>query len=73
MGLTGNYNSPVPDEAGVSIVKHAFNNGVTFFDTSDIYGHHTNEILVGKVISFLNYTLNVNFVKISPNNKTNCL
>lgn len=49
MGLTGVYNAPISDEAGISIIKHAFNSGITFFDTSDVYGPHTNEILLGKV------------------------
>lgn len=53
MGLTGNYNDPVPDEVGISIIKHAFDQGVTFFDTSDIYGANTNEILVGKALKQL--------------------
>lgn len=49
MGLTGVYNAPVAEEAGISIIKHAFNEGITFFDTADAYGPHTNEILIGKV------------------------
>jgi diketogulonate reductase-like aldo/keto reductase len=49
MGLTGAYNSPVSDEDGISIIKYAFSKGITFFDTSDVYGPHTNEILLGKV------------------------
>ncbi|KAJ0015308.1 hypothetical protein Pint_20517 [Pistacia integerrima] len=48
MGLTGMYNDPVPEEVGISIIRHAFDNGITFFDTSDGYGPHTNEILIGK-------------------------
>ena len=52
MGLTGVYNAPVPEEVGISIIKYAFNKGITFFDTSDIYGPHTNEVLVGKVKKF---------------------
>ncbi|KAJ0015307.1 hypothetical protein Pint_20516 [Pistacia integerrima] len=48
MGLTGIYNDPVPEEVGISIIKHAFDQGITFFDTSDAYGPHTNELLVGK-------------------------
>ena len=51
MGLSGAYSDPVADEVGISIIKHAFNKGITFFDTSDIYGKdYANEILVGKVI-----------------------
>ncbi|XBI18146.1 hypothetical protein VPH35_060013 [Triticum aestivum] len=49
MGLTGSYNSPVEDDAGVAVITHAFRRGVTFFDTSDVYGPHANEILLGKV------------------------
>lgn len=50
MGLSGAYNDPVPEEAGISIIKYAFSKGVTFFDTADVYGASgANEILVGKV------------------------
>ena len=51
MGLTGSYNSPVEDDAGIAVITHAFRRGVTFFDTSDVYGPHANEILLGKVVS----------------------
>ncbi|KAK0601179.1 hypothetical protein LWI29_021963 [Acer saccharum] len=54
MGLTGNYNDLVPKDVGISIIKHAFDHGVTFFDTSDIYGaNNANEILVGKALKQL--------------------
>nr|XP_010917618.1 probable aldo-keto reductase 1 [Elaeis guineensis] len=53
MGLTGVYNSPVAEEAGISIIKHAFDEGITFFDTADAYGPHTNEVLLGKVLKQL--------------------
>jgi aryl-alcohol dehydrogenase-like predicted oxidoreductase len=49
MGLTGVYNSPLSEEAGIAIIKEAFNKGITFFDTADVYGPKTNEILLGKV------------------------
>lgn len=52
-GLTGYYNDPVTDEAGISIIKHAFNMGITLFDTSDAYGSNANEILVGKALKQL--------------------
>lgn len=49
MGLTF-VNYPGAEEDGISIIKHAFSKGITFFDTSDVYGTvHANEILVGKV------------------------
>ncbi|KAK4255325.1 hypothetical protein QN277_008337 [Acacia crassicarpa] len=53
MGLTGIYNTPVLEEVGVSIIKDAFTRGITFFDTSDVYGPHTNEVLVGKALKEL--------------------
>ncbi|KAL5768255.1 hypothetical protein ACOSQ2_015038 [Xanthoceras sorbifolium] len=53
MGLTGNYNDSVPEGIGISIIKHAFDQGITFFDTSDTYGANANEILVGKALKQL--------------------
>ncbi|KAM3705116.1 hypothetical protein ACB098_03G055300 [Castanea mollissima] len=53
MSLTGAYNSPLSEEDGISIVKYAFNKGITFFDTSDVYGPHSNEILIGKALKQL--------------------
>ncbi|CAK7340943.1 unnamed protein product [Dovyalis caffra] len=53
MTLTGAYNAPIPEEVGISIIKHAFNKGITFFDTSDVCGPYTNEILLGKALKLL--------------------
>ncbi|OAY44232.1 perakine reductase isoform X2 [Manihot esculenta] len=53
MELSGGYNAPVPEEVGISIIKEAFNRGITFFDTADVYGPNTNEILIGKALKQL--------------------
>lgn len=54
MGLSGAYNDPVAEEDGVSIIKYAFNKGITFFDTADVYGAAgANELLVGKALKQL--------------------
>ncbi|XVF06301.1 hypothetical protein REPUB_Repub06bG0035400 [Reevesia pubescens] len=53
MGLTGLYNSPLPEEEGISIIKDAFAKGITFFDTADAYGPYTNEVLIGKALKQL--------------------
>ncbi|XP_050275025.1 probable aldo-keto reductase 1 [Quercus robur] len=53
MSLTGAYNSPLSEEDGVSIIKYAYSKGITFFDTSDAYGPHSNEILIGKALKQL--------------------
>ncbi|KAJ4849841.1 hypothetical protein Tsubulata_045145 [Turnera subulata] len=50
-GITGMYNHPsIPEEDGIAIIKEAVNQGITFFDTADIYGPHTNEVIVGKAL-----------------------
>ncbi|KAK7345912.1 hypothetical protein VNO77_16528 [Canavalia gladiata] len=52
--LTGYYNAPLSHEDGSLIIKEAFNKGITFFDTADIYGHnHDNEFMVGKALKEL--------------------
>ncbi|CAN0898751.1 Probable aldo-keto reductase 2 [Linum grandiflorum] len=38
------------DQDMVALVHHVLHSSVTFFDTSDIYGPHTNEILLGKAL-----------------------
>ncbi|XP_028754616.1 probable aldo-keto reductase 1 [Neltuma alba] len=53
MGLSGSYNEPLPDAVGISVIKHAFAQGITFFDTADVYGANANEILVGKALKEL--------------------
>ncbi|XP_011032415.1 PREDICTED: probable aldo-keto reductase 1 isoform X1 [Populus euphratica] len=52
-GLSGIYKAPPPEEVSISIIKYAFSKGITFFDTSDAYGPHTNEILIGKALKHL--------------------
>lgn len=38
------------DEESMQVIRHAFELGITFFDTADMYGPFTNEVLVGKAI-----------------------
>src|SRR5215212_5098517 len=38
------------DEESISVIHHAFELGIRFFDTADMYGPYTNEVLVGKAI-----------------------
>ncbi|KAK9735306.1 hypothetical protein RND81_04G197500 [Saponaria officinalis] len=52
-GLTIPADNPKAEETGIAIIKDAFSKGVTFFDTSDIYGNHTNEVIVGKAVKQL--------------------
>ncbi|XP_073046601.1 probable aldo-keto reductase 2 [Primulina eburnea] len=50
MGMSGNYGLPKPVPEMISLIHHAIDSGVTFLDTSDVYGPHTNEILLGKAL-----------------------
>eukprot|EP01018_Ginkgo_biloba_P003922 Gb_35696 [translate_table: standard] len=52
-GLSGAYGSYASDEEAAFLFQHAFNSGITFFDTADFYGPFTNEILVGKALKYL--------------------
>ncbi|XP_027120150.1 probable aldo-keto reductase 2 isoform X1 [Coffea arabica] len=48
MGMTHGDGPPKPEADMIKLIHHAFNKGITHFDTSIIYGPYTNEILVGK-------------------------
>jgi aryl-alcohol dehydrogenase-like predicted oxidoreductase len=49
MGMSEFYGAH--DDAGsIALIHHALDSGVDFLDTADIYGPHTNEVLVGKAI-----------------------
>ncbi|KAK6146286.1 hypothetical protein DH2020_020155 [Rehmannia glutinosa] len=50
VGMSATYGPPKPEPEMINLIHHAVDSGVTFFDTSDFYGPHTNEILLGKVL-----------------------
>jgi aryl-alcohol dehydrogenase-like predicted oxidoreductase len=49
MGMSDFYGK-ADDARSVALIHHALDQGVNFFDTADMYGPHTNEILVGKAL-----------------------
>ena len=49
MGMSEFYGHPDDTESDRAI-KRAYESGITFFDTSDMYGPYKNEILVGKAL-----------------------
>jgi aryl-alcohol dehydrogenase-like predicted oxidoreductase len=52
MGLSDFYSSSGATEAeGIALIHRALELGVTFLDTADAYGPHTNERTVGKALS----------------------
>ncbi|KAK4268962.1 hypothetical protein QN277_022182 [Acacia crassicarpa] len=54
MGMSAFYGAPQPKPDMIALIHHAVQSGVTLLDTSDIYGPHTHEILLGKVRSIRN-------------------
>ncbi|GAB2297975.1 hypothetical protein Dimus_032057 [Dionaea muscipula] len=42
------HGPPKPEDDMIKLIRHAIDSGITFLDTSDVYGPHTNEILALK-------------------------
>jgi aryl-alcohol dehydrogenase-like predicted oxidoreductase len=51
MGLSFGYGPAVDEQQGVALIRAAVDLGVTFFDTAEVYGPFTNEVLVGKALA----------------------
>ncbi|XP_059070191.1 probable aldo-keto reductase 2 [Cryptomeria japonica] len=50
MGMSAFYGPPKAEDEMISLIHYAVSKGITFLDTSDIYGPHTNELLLGKAL-----------------------
>ncbi|OIN61028.1 aldo/keto reductase [Arsenicibacter rosenii] len=51
MGMSFSYAPFPPKEASVALLRKAVEEGVTFFDTAEVYGPYTNEELVGEALA----------------------
>ena len=52
MGMSFSYAPPFPDKQEmISLLRTAVERGITFFDTAEVYGPHTNEELVGVALA----------------------
>lgn len=51
MGLSYGYGQPVDEPTGIALIRSAVDLGITFFDTAEMYGPFTNEVLVGKALA----------------------
>jgi aryl-alcohol dehydrogenase-like predicted oxidoreductase len=51
MGMSHGYGPPGDKSAMIGVIRAAVERGITFFDTAEIYGPHTNEELVGEALA----------------------
>jgi aryl-alcohol dehydrogenase-like predicted oxidoreductase len=51
MSITANYGPPTDRAQGIRVIRDAYERGVTFFDTAEVYGPYTNEELVGEALA----------------------
>ena len=51
MSISGNYGPPTDKAQGIRVIRDAFERGITFFDTAEVYGPYTNEELVGEALA----------------------
>ena len=51
MGMSFGYGTVADEGEMIALIRRAVERGVTFFDTAQVYGPFTNEILVGKALA----------------------
>lgn len=50
MGMSHSYGQPMETADAVSLIRAAFERGITFFDTAEVYGPFRNEEVVGEAL-----------------------
>jgi aryl-alcohol dehydrogenase-like predicted oxidoreductase len=51
MSISANYGQAADKTQGIKTIRTAFEKGITFFDTAEVYGPYTNEELVGEALA----------------------
>ncbi len=51
MGLSYGYGPAIDRQESINLIRAAFDAGVTFFDTAEVYGPFTNEDVLGEAVS----------------------
>ncbi len=51
MGMSFGYGAAHDEQEMINLLREAVERGITFFDTAEVYGPFTNEVLVGKALS----------------------
>ena len=50
MGLSHGYGPATNENDAIALIQKAYDSGITFFDTAEVYGQGANEQLVGKAL-----------------------
>ena len=50
MGISQSYGVALDNAAGIALIRGAFERGITFFDTAEVYGPYKNEEVVGEAL-----------------------
>lgn len=50
MGMSFSYGPPKDKQEMIALIRAAFDQGITFFDTAEVYGPYTNEDLLGEAL-----------------------
>ena len=50
MGMTQSFGQPMAMPDAVKLIRDAFERGITFFDTAEVYGPYKNEEVVGEAL-----------------------
>ena len=51
MGLSFGYGTATDKKTAIELIRKAFDSGITFFDTAEVYGPFTNEEVVGEALA----------------------
>jgi aryl-alcohol dehydrogenase-like predicted oxidoreductase len=51
MGMSFGYGPPADKQEMIALIRYAFELGITFYDTAEVYGPFTNEELVGEAVA----------------------
>lgn len=51
MSISANYGPAASKKDGIKLIREAYENGITFFDTAEVYGPYINEELVGEALA----------------------
>jgi aryl-alcohol dehydrogenase-like predicted oxidoreductase len=51
MGLNFSYGHALSEADGIKLIRDAVARGENFFDTAEVYGPYTNEVMVGKALA----------------------